>query len=274
MTPPESAIRERQLAWAATHCIAVDAAGYTLRPEDNLFAPLSTETRRDFEGGDGAELGLGGKRGKMQALHSSSALAVNVFDYWRVRDAAPLAAALGLAAPIAGLTFERKFGTGLPGNPPNLDVVLWLGGGSIVAIESKFMEPWRVRSERGLKAKYFAGGVDAWARLGLCGCSGLAARLQSGETAFTWLHAEQLLKHVLGLALSGSRWELVYLWYETPGHESGEHAAEAEEFARVARADGIAMRPLTYQKLILRLRESAAEADAAYLDYLDGRYFG
>ena len=242
--------------------------------QDNLFVPLSVETRREFEAGDGDELGLGGRRGKMRALHSSSALAVNVFDYWRERDRAPLATALGLASPIVDIVFERKFQTGLPGNLPNLDIVLTLGNGTIVAIESKFLEPWRERRERGFKPKYFAGGMSAWAGLGLAGCSDLAERIQSGETVFSWLHAEQLLKHMLGLAMCGLHWELIYLWYEAPGPESREHATQAEAFARVARADGLSFRSVTYQNLFAHLREPATEADATYLDYLDDRYFG
>jgi len=63
-------VRNQQHLWAANHGIAVDSLGYTLDLKDNLFIPLSEATLSEFGGGDGGELGLPGKRGKMQALHS------------------------------------------------------------------------------------------------------------------------------------------------------------------------------------------------------------
>jgi hypothetical protein len=138
----------------------------------------------------------------MRALHSSSALACNVFEYWRGRDGSPLAAALGY-----------------------------------------------LHSQQ------------------------LASRLQSGAVAFRWLHAEQLLKHILGLTASGRRWELAYLWYEAPGVAGSEHVAEADEFALVTVSDGIAFRSTSYQALFSALRRRA-EADETHLRYLGERYFG
>ncbi len=45
----------------------------------------------------GSELGENGGRGKIQTLHSSSAIVCNFFDYWRAGDLKPLAEALGSA---------------------------------------------------------------------------------------------------------------------------------------------------------------------------------
>ena len=100
MTSPSITVRNQQLKWAADH-VEVDASGYTSTFEQNLFASPSEETRLEFSKGDGGELGTPGKRGKMQALHSSSALGCNVFEYWRKRDAQPLANALQLNSKIA-----------------------------------------------------------------------------------------------------------------------------------------------------------------------------
>ena len=46
----------------------------------HLFEPLERTVREDFEKGDGNE--LKGHPAKMQAVHSSSALSVNIFQYW------------------------------------------------------------------------------------------------------------------------------------------------------------------------------------------------
>ncbi len=274
MPSPTTVVRNQQRAWAVGHGIAIDSSGYTIELDDNLFVPLSAGARSELGGGDGGELGSPGKRAKMQALHSSSALACNVFEYWRGRDASVLAAALRLPAGIAGIEFERKFPTGLPGNPPNLDLVLTLADASIVAIESKFLEPYGGRHASGFKPKYFESDTGLWARFGYSNCQDLALRLNAGAVAFRWLHAEQLLKHILGLAASGLSWELLYLWYEALGCVAMEHRAEADEFARVATTDGIAFRSMSYQSLFATLWPLAGEPESAYLAYLDGRYFG
>lgn len=274
MPSPATVVRNQQRAWAVGRGVAIDSSGYTIELDDNLFLPLSAGARSELGGGDGGELGSPGERGKMQALHSSSALACNVFAYWRGRDASVLAAALGLPAGIVGIQFECKFPTGLPGNPPNLDLVLALADASIVAIESKFLEPYGGPHARGFKPKYFESDSGSWARFGYSNCQGLASRLNAGAVAFRWLHAEQLLKHILGLAASGLSWELLYLWYEAPGLVASEHAAEADEFARVATADGIAFRSMSYQSLFVAMWPLAREPESAYLAYLDGRYFG
>jgi hypothetical protein len=149
----------------------------------------------------------------MQALHSCSALVCNVFDYWRDRDCSALAGAIALPSGIRDIEFERKFPTGLPGNPPNIDVVLSLYDGSIIAIKSKFFEPYWSRHISGFKNKYFTSEPGYWERSGCSKCQSLASRLHSGDIAFRWLNAEQLLKQVLGLAGFKKRWELLYLWY-------------------------------------------------------------
>ena len=92
---PLDILKARQRAWAIANRRATDEAGYCGCADDNLFLGLSAGARNDFDSGDGTELGKRGERGKIQALHSSSALACNWFDYWRGRDTTPLARALG-----------------------------------------------------------------------------------------------------------------------------------------------------------------------------------
>lgn len=70
---------------------------YTINLDYNLFQPLLPNFRTSFAAGDGNELGSSGLPGKMQAIHSSSALGVNVFQYWKSIPAVPMiAAACGL----------------------------------------------------------------------------------------------------------------------------------------------------------------------------------
>ncbi|HEX6070099.1 MAG TPA: hypothetical protein VFZ18_09745, partial [Longimicrobiaceae bacterium] len=155
--------RVHQLAWAEAHGIGVDWQGYTLRLEDNLLQPLNDRTRAELVAGAGSELGIDGGRGKMQALHSSSALAVNVFDYWRDRPREPLERALGLESGIADIQFERTFPTGMLGTPPHLDVTLRTEDGGVIAIESKFLEVYPAKTQpRAFRESYFPADGGRW----------------------------------------------------------------------------------------------------------------
>jgi len=99
-------IREQQRRWAESCGLVLDRSGYTAQPGENL-PWLTAKTEQEFRAGDGYEFGRNGKPGKITALHSSSALAVNVFDYWRERDPAPVAETLGLAYPHIQIGFEE-----------------------------------------------------------------------------------------------------------------------------------------------------------------------
>ncbi len=273
MPSPATLVRKRQQEWAESRGIAVAAPGYTQQLEDNLFVPLSAPTREDFAAGDGNELGRPGQRAKMQALHSSSALACNVFEYWRQRDAAQLGHALGLVEGVSSIRFEQGFPTGLPGNSPNLDVVLTSPSGQMTAIECKFLEPYGSH-DAVFKSKYFESSPGLWEAAGFLGCQALAEQLYSGDLEYRWLSAEQLLKHILGLHRGPhEQWALLYLWYEVPGAASDEHASEAEAFASVAVGDGIPFRALSYQSVFRALKNGKADLHRDYLAYLGGRYF-
>lgn len=274
MPSPALPIRERQRAWAKGKGIEFDKSGYARTLRDNLYQALSPCAEAEFRAGDGAELGKPGERGKMQALHSSSALACNVFDYWRGRDTAALAQALDVPGPICSIAFERKYPTGLRGKPPNLDVVLQPASGPKLAIESKFLEPYTGEGRKsGFKAKYFDAEPGLWHKLGYPACQKLAKSLYEGDYASTWLDGEQLLKHVLGLSRTGREWILLYLWYEIPGETIVQHSKDIDEFARCASEDGLAFRSLSYQELFRRMQRTAEPRDSGYVEYLKERYF-
>jgi hypothetical protein len=265
-------LERRQRRWAESAGVAVDARGYVRWENDNLRAALAPEVRAAFE--RGSELEPGRHRPpKLWALRSSAALVVNVFDYWRGRNAEPLLVALGRTPAPAELEFEAPFPTGLEGEPPAVDVALRLNSGGVLAIESKFSE-WLTRRPRRtavFKPKYFAAGA-IWARHGLPRCEGLAADLQSGAERCRHLHAAQLLKQALGLAIAApGRFAVHYLYYDWPGRESAVHRAELERFAARVGAE-LRFQASTYQELYRGLRRIDG-VEPAYLEYLRARYF-
>lgn len=267
-------IRAKQVSWATDRAIRIDQDRYCYCLDDNLFQPLSACARREFAAGDGAELGKEGVRGKMQALHSSSALACNFFDYWRGRDLEMLGKSFGLDGRLCGLAFEQKYPAGLKGKAPNLDVVLYQGDGGLFAIESKFTEPFsRSKTKSFLKPKYFPENEPLWARAGLSGCQALTERLKERSVHFEFLDAAQLLKHMSGLALNQQTWILCYLWYNPPGSMEKHHVEEIEEFVKAIGPDSVHFKALTYQELFRRLSEMVGQEHGHYMTYLRERYF-
>jgi len=250
--------------------------------EENLFQPLMPTVRQSFEQGDGKELGKPGTKipGKMQALHSSSALGVNVFQYWKALDElAVIAHACAFIQPGAmapeALEFEAKFPIHKDfALPPNLDVVMrYPSGGpmSALAIECKFSEAYGRRDHGGVKPAYLKL-VDVWK--GLPALRALAVAISPEDHRFRYLHAAQLVKHVLGLQVEfGPRhFRLLYLWYDVPGPEGAIHRAEVQDFASVARADGVAFHALSYQELICGMASRLAPQHEDYIAYLVQRY--
>ena len=267
-------VKEALSSWARMEGLTVDEQGYVASISENLFLPLSPATLKDFSRGRGSELGNQGARGKMQALHSSSALACNVFEYWRQRnDRRPLEQALGLGSSIESLRFEAQFGMGLRGAKPNLDVVLETGE-NIIGIESKFLEPYA--SDEGyarFSGSYFAGERKLWSDLGLPGCQKLAAAVKEGEMVFRRLDVPQLLKHALGLwRADRDRAALWYIFFRLDGPLGEEHY---QEVARVTQLVGpeLRFRAHSYQSLIARLEQDGdAGLHQGYLLYLRNRY--
>lgn len=264
-------IKARQRAWAIRKALTFDADGYCACVDDNLFRGLSPVARREFESGDGAELGKDGGRGKLQALHSSSALACNWFDYWRTRDLQPLSRAFGVPAGFSTLALEQKVPTGLGRIPPNLDVFLMGGDGTVFAIESKFTEPYtKSTGKTYLKPAYFPDGRSLWAEAGLPGCQTVAEALRTERHEFELLDVAQLLKHTLALARRfGDRWSLCCLWFEVPGSVASLHRQELTDFAAQIAAHFSA---LTYQELFVRMSALVGQEDSEYMAYLRDRY--
>lgn len=276
MASIKSRLIQEQRRWASEAGLEPDARGYLPSYELNLYKPLSEGSRLAFENGSGSELRDTRRYpAKMRAAHSSSALAVNVFDAWVDRDTRPLVRALGLEPVLVNVRFEAQFPTGLPGNPPNVDVALERADGFVIGIESKFTE-WltpKSASRPPFKEKYFPSGNGVWDQVGLTATQRLAESIQSKEITFRYLDAPQLIKHALGLATHlGGNFRLHYIYFDCSGSEAAAHQSEITTFSELVR-DELGFKAMSYQELVSRLEEFA-ETPVDYLDYLRRRYFG
>lgn len=261
-----------QIDWAKLQGHCPDSRGYLPTYQANLHRPLSTKALGCFTKGSGNELrDTRNRPAKMRALHSSSALVVNVFDGWC--DAPDKALqVLGLPPGAVRMEFEAQLPTGLDGKPPNLDLCIWWADGTLLGVESKFTE-WLTPKPLGkelFKDKYFPADRQLWAAKGLSRCQELARHLRDGHVVYRHLDAAQLLKHILGLASTGQKFELFYLYFDVPGREREVHAVEVRDFKSRLGAD-LTFHVGTYQAVFEKIRAMAPQDDD-HIQYLHGRY--
>ena len=270
----KSQILNKQLEWAAAAGLNPDQRGYLNSYESNLFQTMNPQSKLAFDQGSGSELrDRPTAPAKMRALHSSSALAVNFFDAWVGADTQPLVEIFDLGAQPVNIRFEGQYPTGLPGKPPNLDVIFELQNGSVVGIESKFTEWLSPKPTRKppFKEKYFPAGLGAWEKVGLQETQRLAEEVQSKELVFRHLDAPQLMKHALGLATHcGSKFRLLYVYFDAPGQEGDAHLKEIDVFTERLMSE-LGFRAFSYQGIIGELQGSSGMPND-YLEYLRARY--
>lgn len=249
----------------------------------NIFNQhLSMETKKNFDEGDGSETKDSKSRlAKMKALHSSSALPVNVFQYWQNKDVNPILYACKLSKNKSfnlnsnlpnKVKFEQKFeiseNKNLFPRKPNLDIVI--EDNKIYAIESKFTEPYSKKPE-GLSARYIS---DESFWKGITSLEVLANKISPNNNEFKYLDAAQLIKHILGLKNKHKKSDfvLLYLWYDVIGKDGFEHRKEIEKFAEIAKKDKIKFRHITYQEVIINLSKDFYVGNEVYINYLTDRY--
>ena len=253
---------------------------YTKDLDDNFFQPLLPDVRKSFSEGDGGELGSAGFPGKMQAIHSSSALGVNVFQYWKSISAVPvIAAACGFCRRGSEVSCDIQFEEKYPINDsfgfhPNIDVVIHNKPEAKIqrfAIECKFSEAYGSHKHGGLKQKYLDCG-DIWDDIPKL--RAFAQRISPDDKEFKHLHPAQLIKHILAMKRQFGRdgFRLLYLWYDVLGEQGKCHQDEVAEFAKVAKEDGIKFHSLTYQELITTLANQLRSGHHEYVRYLTERY--
>jgi hypothetical protein len=277
----------KQIEWAKNKGLQlVGSAGdrgrkvYTTKIADNLFLPLNEKSKKELESGDGGELkSSAGHPAKIQALHSSSALGINLFDYWRKAfDLSLLFSACGLSHAgnqlFGEIQFEQKFSIDDRFQySPNLDVVFSPSHPhkyKVFAIECKFTEAYSSRKHGGLDQKYFTNDTF-WENLSAI--KQLAQEISPDDSRFGHLHAAQLIKHILGLnrKFGHSRYRLLYLWYDALGGPGSKHRQEVEEFSDIVCSDGVLFHATTYQELIVNLAQHR-DQHKDYVAYLTDRY--
>ncbi len=277
-------ILSKQIQWAHNHGInLVGSKGNRGRPayarnlQDNLFEPLMPDAKRSFEAGDGGE--LTGNPSKMQAVHSSSALGVNIFQYWQgVNKVEKIAHSCGFCRKTTqaskSISFEVKYSVDSRFRyAPNVDVVINNDSATqyrVFAIECKFTEAYGGYGHSGIKEKYLD--LDIWRETSHL--RELAISISPSDNQFHYLHAAQLIKHILGLkkALGKTNFRLLYLWYDALGNEGARHRAEIAEFVEVAKSDGVVIHGMSYQELIVRLADDYRVSHKKYIEYITSRY--
>lgn len=251
---------------------------YTWSPEENIFGgQFHPSVREAFAESAGGE--LLGAIPTMSALHSSAALAVNLFQHWVAGGQSETVAAL-LAVPSRGIEsvrFEDRFPVcgdserrGFP-KPPHLDLALRYSDGSRVGVECKLFEPYGRLDHQPLRPAY----VDldnAWRDIPACRT--LAVELAAGHDGYRRLGASQLVKHILGLRFGAPTGEvrLIYLYCDAIGDEAAEHRQEIRRFEAAIAGDPVRFVPMTVQAFILRAVRMVREHHSEYVDYLAERY--
>jgi len=237
------------------------------------------DVRESFASGDGGELGSTEFPGKMQAVHSSSALGVNVFQYWKSIGAVDvIAAQCGLCRVGSQVSCDIHFEEKYPisdtfGYHPNIDVVIHNKTSAKIkrfGVECKFSEAYGAYKHGGLKAKYL--GLDGlWADIP--NLKSFSKQISPDDNEFEHLHPAQLVKHILGLKRQFGKagFRLLYLWYDVLGSQGKQHRDEVSRFTEVTKTDGIKFHSLTYQELIVNL-EIIRKEHPDYIRYLSERY--
>ena len=253
-------------------------SNYTLSLGENFYGgAILDSVRSAFDAGAGGE--IRGAIPKMSALHSSSAMSVNLFQHWVVNGQLSLLANL-LKVPSRGIecgTFEDQFPVceepqahGFH-EPPHLDFALRYRDGSRLGIECKLLEPYGRLDHRPLRPAYLKL-RDAWDDIPHC--YALAVRLAKGSDDFRRVGASQLLKHILGLKFQTpvNKIRLIYLYCDAIGDEASEHRQELYQFRTLIAGDPIRFMPMPLQEFILRAVRSARGDHKSYVDYLTERY--
>jgi hypothetical protein len=263
-----------QLEWATKGKIIM--GGYTKIVEDNIFNhELHPETRKEYKRGKGHE--LEGEKAHMKPLHSSSALVVNVFDYWRRQNRIQdIAKCCGAKGTITGMEFEKTHPIkGVTRIPPHLDIEF--AGTIPLAIESKFTETYHrttLRDNKDTHLDVYLNHPAIWE--GIPKIRDLVESIvhQSGKrTDFEYLDVPQLIKHILGLRCSyQDHFSLLYLWYKINSNRANQHEEDLAKFSAKIKGE-IRFRTMTYQDLFNQRIKHLLDTDSDYLEYLERRYF-
>ena len=281
-------ILTKQISWAQRNNIKLVGSkitkgrrAYTEDLNKNLFEPLQEASLKELQNGDGNELQSNSNTAaKMCAVHSSSAICINVLQYWKNKNIPNLAYCLGLCSKsntkAKEIHFEQKYVINKSFKfPPNLDAVILNDKNSKIkayGIECKFSEAYSSYKHPGLKSKYLTEVSKEWKNIPNLHC--FAKEISPDDNLFSHLHPAQLIKHILGLKkeYGKSGFKLLYLWYDVPGKAGCKHRTEIEKFAQIVKMDNINFTSISYQELIIKMKNNFYDGNEKYLDYLTARY--
>jgi hypothetical protein len=278
-------IQRKLQAWAERKGIPLQGSAgargeknYTRSVEENIFGGrLHDSVAAAIRAGAGGE--LNGDIPKMSALHSSSTMAVNLFQYWLSNGNLKTLAKL-LEIPsrnILSAEIESQFPVcddpkshGFK-RSPHLDFAFRYQDGAHIGVECKLFEPYRNHSHSALRRAYLDLN-SAWDDIPAC--RALAKQLATGCAGYQRLGASQLLKHILGLKfrIPTHNVRLIYLYLDSVGDEAAEHRQEIRRFQDAIMTDPFMFVPMSIQEFIFRAIRLARTEHMAYVDYLAGRY--
>jgi hypothetical protein len=283
-------ILAKQVQWAKRKNIALIGSkvdkgfpAYTQKLDENLFEPMAADVIADFSKGDGSEIvSQNNSPAKMNAVHSSSALSVNIFHYWKTTGKIDIIShACRLSAKQnktqKDIHFEQKFiiSKAFP-FCPNLDVVIENNDKAqykVFAIECKFSEPYSDHGHSGVDPKYFNNDIlPLWKDIPKL--FDLAKAISPNDNEFKFLHPAQLIKHILGLKNKYGKksFRLLYLWYDVLCEEGYIHRNEIDKFTEYTKADDIKFSSISYQELITFLADNYYDTNEKYIAYITDRY--
>ncbi len=281
-------ILTKQIAWAGKNKVKLVGSeitkgrkSYTKTLDQNLFEPLLPQTKIEIEKGDGDELKSDASHSaKMCAVHSSSAIGINVLQYWKNETIPDIAYALGLCKKdnksANKISFEQKFKISNKFRfDPNIDAVIYNGETDKIkafGIECKFSEAYSSRNHPGLKERYLTEISEQWKDIPKL--FDFAKTISPDDNSFHHLHPAQLIKHILGLKkqCGKSGFRLLYLWYDVLSNEGCRHREEIEKFKEITKLDNIKFHSISYQELIVNLKRDFYKGNEEYINYLTERY--
>ncbi len=243
---PQSALKEKFLEQANRDC---DEKGYVPNPQDNLISGVSM---RDFEAdlleGDGNEL-----RMKFCAIHSSAALAVNTFAFFK---SFPTAFWLWGLQGLEELKFERKFSIfdeqSEHKSKANLDVFIKRNS-DFIAVESKLLEYFSAK-----EAKFKPAYTEK--NLSLAEPCWIDVMKKSRELGRQNLDVAQLVKHYFGLRrfqvtqqIQPKNITLLYLYWEPINADDHpickRHRKEIDALREAVKSSEIIFKSMSYREL-------------------------
>ena len=194
--------------------------------------------------------------GKLASPESSAALAVNAFG-WFIERPETLPPFPGLDADYPPTLVDVEYCARFPwagGRHPWLDAIVETPQ-FLIGVESKRFEPYRDRKTVSLAAAYDR---PVWGDE-MAPYEAMRDHLRSGEKAFDFLDAAQLVKHAFGLVTDAKRKGktavLLYLFAEPPSLKGRalrqkkfvRHRLEIAEFAKAVAGSAVQFRALSYR---------------------------